>query len=87
MSGVWQAWTKARHELFVSDPSATVALHGQVLFDERRAFYRAIDEVRVRVRVRVMVRVRVRVRAGARARIRVRANLYGGPAAPVYRPW
>ena len=31
MSGVWQAWTKARHELFVSDPSATVALHGQAL--------------------------------------------------------
>ena len=45
MSGVWQAWTKARHELFVSDPSATVALHGQALFDERRAFYRAIDEL------------------------------------------
>ena len=45
MSGVWQAWTKARHELFASDPSATVALHGQDLFDERRAFYRAIDEL------------------------------------------
>ena len=40
-----QAWTKARHELFASDPSATVALHGQALFDERRAFYRAIDQL------------------------------------------
>ena len=27
----------------MSDPSATVALHGQSLFEERRAFYRAID--------------------------------------------
>ena len=26
---VWQAWTKARHELFVSNEAATVALHGQ----------------------------------------------------------
>jgi len=40
-----QAWTRARHELFVSNEAATVELHGQALFDERRTFYQAIDEL------------------------------------------
>jgi len=43
LSAVWQAWTKARHELYLQTEEETVAQHGKALFDERRTFYEAID--------------------------------------------
>ena len=45
LSAPWTAWTRARHELYLAAEEETVAMHGRTLFEDRVAFYRAIDEL------------------------------------------
>jgi len=45
LSGIWQKWTKARHELYVESREETVKAHGQAIFDSRVKFYRVVDEL------------------------------------------
>lgn len=45
LSGIWQKWTKARHDLYVESKEGTVRTQGQVIFDSRVKFYKVIDSL------------------------------------------
>lgn len=45
LSGVWQKWTKARHDLYKESQEETVRMHGEAIFNSRVKFYKVIDDL------------------------------------------
>eukprot|EP00747_Dinoflagellata_sp_TGD_P184344 gnl/TRDRNA2_/TRDRNA2_39884_c0_seq1.p1 gnl/TRDRNA2_/TRDRNA2_39884_c0~~gnl/TRDRNA2_/TRDRNA2_39884_c0_seq1.p1 ORF type:complete len:368 (-),score=71.07 gnl/TRDRNA2_/TRDRNA2_39884_c0_seq1:32-1030(-) len=45
LSGIWQKWTKARHDLYVESREKTVQAQGEDIYNARVKFYKVVDEL------------------------------------------
>jgi len=45
LSGIWQKWTKARHDLYVESKEETVRTQGEAIFESRVKFYKVVDNL------------------------------------------
>jgi len=45
LSGIWQKWTKARHDLYVESKEQTIKTQGEAIYKSRVEFYKVVDNL------------------------------------------